>query len=131
MTERIIRSSGDELLGYLLFNDETFLDSPIVGTSDFAREFESRGIRDKQGRSLRDLKMKKRMFKYPCSYLIYSRAFDALPYVLKDYLYRRLFDILTGRDDDEAFDHLSTRDRRNILEILIETKKGLPDYWKI
>ena len=66
---------------------------------------------------------------YPCSYLIYSSAFDALPGPMKDYVYRGLHEILAG--DNPPFDvsHLSSRDKRAVLEILRETKKGLPDYF--
>ena len=50
-----------------------------------------------------------------------------MPAVLKDRLYRRLWEILTG---DAPYGQLTTPDRRAILEILRETKKGLPDYWR-
>ena len=94
------------------------------------RQFVARGPRDSQGRSLRDFDLQKRIFKYPCSYLIYSEAFDAIPAPAKDYIYRRLFDILSGREQGPEFASLSSQDRRAILEILVATKPGLPDEWK-
>ena len=84
------------------------------------------GLRDKQGRSLRDLDLKTRLFRYPLSYLVYSEAFGALPTKVRDYVYGRLWKVLTGREASSDFDHLSTVDSRAILEILAETKSDLP-----
>ena len=125
-----IEGSAEKLVRYLLFTNEIPLQTPIAGTSDFARQFAARGPRDSQGRSLRDFDLQKRIFKYPCSYLIYSEAFDAIPAPAKDYIYRRLFDILSGREQGPEFASLSNQDRRAILEILVATKPGLPQEWK-
>ena len=70
------------------------------------------------------------MFKYPCSYLIYSAAFDGLPAEVKDYVYRRLWEVLSGQDTGKDFAHLSAADRQAAREILLETKPGLPGYWR-
>jgi hypothetical protein len=115
---------------YLLFASEAQFDGPIAGTSAFAEEFAARGPRDTKGRSLRDFDLRRRLFKYPCSYLIYSEAFDALPDPAREFVYRRLLEVLTGRDQDPVFARLSTGDRQNILEILVATKRGLPGAWK-
>jgi hypothetical protein len=61
------------------------------------------------------------MFRYPCSYLIYSDAFLGLPADVKSAIYSRLDAILTGRDGDAAFGRLSAADRAAILEILTAT----------
>jgi len=115
---------------YLLFSGETKLTGKLKGTSTFAAEFAGRGPRDAKGRSLRDFDLKTRLFKYPCSYLIYSEAFDALPMSVKDRVYRRLREILTGVGAEKEYAHLTAADRQTIREILVETKKGLPGYWK-
>ena len=130
-TMRRIRSTGDRLVQALLFTDEAKLTAPIAGTSGYAEQFASSGPRDKQGRSLRDLDMTTRMFKYPCSYSIYSKSFDELPPQSRDYVLQRLWDVLSGKDQSKEFNHLSPADRRAILEILYETKTGLPEYWQI
>ncbi|HVY80539.1 MAG TPA: hypothetical protein VG994_06105, partial [Steroidobacteraceae bacterium] len=101
----------------------------VAAESAFAREFAARGPRDSKGRSLRDFDLVTRMFRYPCSYLIYSDAFDALPEPSKSYVYHRLLQILSGADEDPDFDSLSAQDREAILEILRETKPGLPQEW--
>ena len=128
---RYLQSAVDAFLKYLLFVEEAELTAPVQGSSSFAKDFASAGPKDAKGRSFRDLDMRKRMFKYPCSYLIYSEAFDALPGALKETIYRRLFDILTDKDGGSDFESLSDDSKRAILEILRETKRDLPEYWKV
>jgi len=120
---------AEELLRYLLFADEAPLEDPIKGTSGYAEQFTARGPRDPEGRSLRDFDLRTRIFKYPCSYLIYSEAFDSLPEQAKGYVYHRLFEVLTGRDQSPAFARLTGDTRRAIFEILLATKPGLPAEW--
>jgi hypothetical protein len=125
-----IRGVGDAVVEYMLFRDEARLTDRIAGTSPFAAEFAARGPRDSRGRSLRDLDLKTRLFRYPCSYLIYSRAFDSLPGEVKAYIYRRLWDILNGRGTGKDDPRLSPEDSAAIIEILHETKRDLPDDWR-
>jgi hypothetical protein len=128
-TVRRINGPADELAAYMLFAGETRLESKIAGTSTFAADFARQGPRDHRGRSLRQFDLTRRMFQYPCSYLIYSEAFDNLPEQARQRVYQRLWEVLTGRDQSPAFAHLSTEDRQAILEILTDTKRGLPEYW--
>lgn len=128
-TERRIKKAAERLLNYLLFANMAELSQPVKGTNKFSQEFTKRGIRDSRGRSLRDLDLKTRLFRYPCSYLIYNDAFEQLPGSVKTLVYRRLFEVLSGQDESDTFAHLSPEDRQAILEILIETKKDLPEYW--
>jgi hypothetical protein len=121
---------AEQLVRYLLFANEAPLEEPVAGTSGFAQEFAARGPRDARGRSLRDFDLERRIFRYPCSYLIYSEAFDAIPQPAKDYVYRRIFDVLSGREQGPEFASLSAEDRQAILEILVATKPGLPEEWK-
>ena len=120
----------DALIRYMLFADETRIYDPIQGVSSFTTTFPERGPRDKQGRSLRDFDLHTRMFKYPLSYMIYSETFDAMPDVVRERVYQRLHDVLTGKETSKPFDRLSDGDRRAILEILLDTKLNLPAYWK-
>ncbi len=89
-----------------------------------------KGRRDKRGRSLRDFDLHTRLFKYPCSYLIYSDAFDALPAPMKEHLYPRLWEILSGKDQSATYASLSPATRQAIQEILAETQRDLSDFWK-
>jgi len=125
-----LKSVEESFLKYLLFTEETPLTAPIRGNSGFTRTFENLGPRDHLGRSLRQFDLRTRLFKYPCSYLIYSEAFDRLPEKMKEQIYGRLWGILNGRDDEIELQRIPRSTRRAILEILLETKPGLPDYWK-
>lgn len=124
-TEKLIKEDGDLLVGVMLFSRATVFTDPIQGNTNFAAEFSSGGLRDSHGRSLKDLDLKKRLLKYPMSYLIYSKSFDSMPAPVKSYVYRRFREILTGEDKSAAFAHLSASDREDILGILQDTK---PDF---
>ena len=117
-------SNIDELVDHLLFLDEPSLPSRIQGDSGFTKIFEAAGPRDHRGRSLRQFDLETRLMRYPCSYMIYSAAFDALPPPIKDAVYRRLWTILSSRQTP-----LSRADRQAIIEILRDTKPDLPAYF--
>ena len=127
--KRRIESAAKKLVEYMLFADECRLTDAVRGTSTFAADFAARGPHDSKGRSLRDFDLSTRMMKYPCSYLIYSKPFGALPHEVKDRVLRRLFDVVAEQDESPTFAHLTAADRRAILEILRETKPNLPSYW--
>jgi len=129
-TTRRIAAVADKLVAGLLFAGETKLTSEVQGTSSYAAEFTARGPSDRQGRSLRDFNLETRLMKYPCSFLIYSDSFDALPAEVKRVVFEQLLAVLNGEDAGEGFEHLSPADRQAILDILRETKKDLPDDWK-
>ena len=120
-TIRRLAKASERLVQYMLFVDEFKLTSPVQGTSEFAAEFAARGIRDKEGRSLRDFDLQRRLFKYPCSYLVYSDAFMTLPDPIKHRVYGRLHDVLAGVDQSPEFAHLSSTDRQAIRAILNDT----------
>jgi hypothetical protein len=117
-----IRSAAERLVRGLLFSKEAAFEAPISGTSSFAGEFPARGPRDSKGRSLRDLDLQHRLFRYPLSYLVYSDAFDALPPVMKQRVYQRMRQVLGGQDQSADFAHLTAADRSAIVEILNDTK---------
>jgi hypothetical protein len=125
-----IKNAGEPVVKYLLFSEEARLTDAIKGTSGFSEEFSKKGPRDRRNRSLRELDLKQRLFRYPCSYVIYSESFKSLPSVVKDYVWRRLWEVLSGQDTSKDFAHLSSEDRQAIIEILRETEPNVPVYWK-
>jgi len=120
----------NEFVDYLLFVDEPPLPGPIRGSSGFAEKFSGAGPRDHRGRSLRDLDLRRRLMRYPCSYMIYTEAFDALPKPAKEAVYRRMWQILSGEVTAARYERLAPADRKAVLEILRETKKDLPEYFQ-
>ena len=117
------------LVDYMLFVDEAPLTDRMVGTAGFEAAFEARGPFDRRGRTLREIDLDRRLFRYPCSYMIYAAAFDALPADAKDAVYRRLWQVLSGADPDARYALLARGDRQSIVEILRDTKPGLPGYF--
>jgi hypothetical protein len=120
-----------EVVNYLLFVDEAPLTGRIRGSSGFTERFAAAGPRDAKGRSLHELDLSRRLMKYPCSYLIYSDAFDGLPPAARDPIYRRMWAVLSGEERGEPYrTALPLVDRQAIVEILMDTKKDLPDYFQ-
>ena len=124
--ERRISRAAENVVKYLLFSGEFALESSVKGTSRFAEEFESLGKRDRQGRSLRDFDLETRLFRYPCSFLIHSDAFDGMPDLVRVRVLQRLKEVLEG-DAGEDFQHLTQDLRIDIGEILSETKPEFDD----
>ena len=129
-THSRIKSGGEPLVEYFLFSEEAELTHRIAGTAGFAEEFAKQSPRDRHGRSLRDFDLERRLFKYPCSYLIYSPSFQALPAEAQQYVFGRLWDVLSGHDQTKPFAHLTAADRQAILEILRDTLPNLPASWR-
>jgi hypothetical protein len=127
---RRIEWACEPLVQYFLFCEEAPLTEAVSGSSGFAKEFTARGPFDPRGRTLREFDLRSRMFRYPMSYLIYSRAFNGLPAEAKGQVYLRLWEVLSGKDQSKPFAHLTAADRQAVLEILRETMKGLPASWK-
>ena len=117
------------LVDYMLFIDEALPTDAIVGTAGFEAVFAQRGPFDHLGRSLREIDLTRRLFRYPCSYMIYTAAFDALPADTRNAIYRRLWQILSGAEPDPRYARLSFDDRRDIVDILRDTKSDLPGYF--
>lgn len=129
-TEAVLREAANSVADAMLFANEAPLPNAVGGTSGFGEMFSAEGPRDSEGRSLRQLDLRTRLMRYPCSYMIYSPAFDALPDDLKQAIYDRMWIILSGRDRTAKYAKLSFADRQAIVEILRDTKKGLPDYFQ-
>jgi hypothetical protein len=76
----------DELASALTFADEAPLPAPIRGDSGFTKVFSATG--------LREFDLRHTLMRYPCSYMIESEAFQALPRAVKRSVYRRMEEIL-------------------------------------
>jgi hypothetical protein len=129
VTVAVPRAVG-ELVDYMLFVNEAPLAGKMKGTSGFAEKFAMQGPRDSKGRSLRDLDLERRLLRYPCSYMIYSAAFDGLSVETKDAVYRRMWQVLSGADKDQKYARLALADRRAIVEILHDTKPEVRKYFQ-
>lgn len=118
---RRINSAAEKLVAYALFANEYKLESPIRGTEKFIKQFGKSAIRTSDGRSLRDLDLQTRLLKFPCSYLVYSDSFNALPDEMLMVVKAKMLSVLSGKNQSPDFEHLTAEDRKNILEILTQT----------
>jgi hypothetical protein len=124
-TRRIIDHQAEKILKHLMFCDEAPLpEGGIDSGGDFPEEFQQNARPSESGRSLKDFQLLDRLFKYRCSYMIYSQAFASLPEILKKRILVRLAAGLNGKDDEEIFGHLSDSERKRIREILEDTLPG-------
>lgn len=127
-TQVALKAMLEPLVNAMLFVDAAGITSRITSGSRFDVWFQAQGPRDRQGRSLRDLDLSTRLFKYPMSYLVYSQAFAGLPDCAKSYVYSRFVDILSGRDASPLYSQLSASDRQTLMGILAETK---PEFRRV
>ena len=126
----LIDAVAREVVDYMLFVDEAPLPARVDGSSGFAERFSARGPKDSRNRSLYQLDLTTRLLRYPCSYLIYSDAFDGLSAAAHDAVYRRMYAVLSGAEQAPRYSRLLPSDRRAIIDILRETKRDLPAYFR-
>ena len=124
----MVKAMLEPLVKALLFVDATTLPARIAGNSGFDRWFQSQGPRDAQGRSLRELDLTKHVFRYHLSYMIYGIGFEGLPTYAHDFVYQRIADILSGRDQSPAYSQISAADRATALQILMQTKPAFAAF---
>jgi hypothetical protein len=121
-----VHALARELADYLLFTGETGPSAPVTPRPEFAAGLESRVPKDHLGRSFGQLDLGDRLLRYPCSYMIYSGAFEALPADVRQTVYARMIDVLSRPEPDTRRVRIKPDDRRAILEILKETKPDFP-----
>ena len=114
---------------YLFFVDEAPLANEIGERSEFIKTFSARARRDDSGRSLRDFDLKTRLFKYRCSYLVGSAAFDALEPMVYREVARQIQEILEAEEPSTPFDRLAREERAVIRTILLQTRSSLTRDW--
>ena len=125
LTKRILNNAANEILDYMLFENELSIKGvEIVGTSVFRNDFAKVSPKASSGNSLSELTFKNSMAKYPCSWLIYSDSFTGIPAELKEIVLTSLIDILVGEVIPDKFIHLR-KSREDIHKILMETH---PEY---
>jgi hypothetical protein len=122
----MLRELVDDLTDYFLFVDEAAPPGRVIPRPGFSERFTAGAPRDRHGRSLRELDLETRLLRYPCSYMVYTEAFERLPAAAKNAVYERIWAVLSGREPHPKYAHLAPADRRAIVEILRDTKKDLP-----
>lgn len=122
---------ADELAQYILFVDEAALPKEgVVGDADFMREFQRNAKTSTNGRSLKELDLKTRLFRFRCSYMLYTESWLRLPQMLKDRVYFKMAEGLREQNANPTYAHLGTEEKLAIRAILKETLPGLPSWWR-
>jgi len=116
----------DDLVTAMLCLDEAPLQGPVKGIGGFQEAYRHLGPADPQGRSLRDLDLQTRVFRWGVSPLVYTPTFQQLPLDVRRDVEREMTDLLTGKTpwpDTAAL--RSAEDREVALSVLRET---LPEW---
>lgn len=109
------------LLDSLFMAHEAPLTDKVAGTSGFREYFEQQGPRDTAGRSLRELDLESRIFRFPLSYLIYSAAIEALPDPVRMRLFAHIRAVLLQENGAVDYPHLNADACAVIAAILQDT----------
>jgi hypothetical protein len=119
---RVADSAAARIVEWFLFKDEAALGADgVEGCAEFQEQFEARFPRTADGRSLADFELNSRLFKYRCSYMIYSEAFKQLPDAVKSRVVAGLKKVLESPSAEDAYPDLKLTERRRIARILDET----------
>ena len=119
-TERI-NHACEPLVRALVGADESPLTSPLIPSNGFAKKYASGAPPDPEGRRLSELDLKTRLYRYPCSPMIYSNAFLKLPTVAKDRVLSRIKEVLSGKDRTIHLKGVAPQDAITALAILNST----------
>jgi hypothetical protein len=127
---KALDTKAKDLVRYLLFADEPALPTGgIEGDAAFKTDFLANRRAIPAGASLKDLELKTRLFRYRCSYMIYSSVFQGLPELMKQRVYRGLRDALDTQRATREFAYLPATEKQAIRTILKGTLPGLPPGW--
>jgi len=118
----------NELADYFVFTGEMPPSVPLTPRAGFAERLAAYTPKDRLGRSVAELELTNRLMRYPCSYMVYSGAFDALAPSIRQAVYRRMIDQLSRGDARGEYNRVSAADRRAALEILADTKPDFPGH---
>jgi hypothetical protein len=129
-TKRVLHKYARKITALLLFSGEYELKHEVTGAAAFQEAFHQDCRKAGDGTSLKDFDLHHRLFKYRCSYMIYSALFQALPAPLKQAVYGQLGDVLTGKDTSPEYAHLEPEERAHIQKILSETLPEIRTAWQ-
>ena len=123
---RYADEAAARIVKLLLFENEAELgENGIEGNPAFQDAFLRRYPKTKDGHSLADFHLYKRLFKHRCSYMVYSAAFRSLPERIRQAVTRELLGVLNSQPSPGNHPDLKSSERRRIASILGET---LPDW---
>ena len=124
-----LEEQAAKIIRYLLFADEAALPKGgVEGDPAFMADFR-RNARQTGNGSLKDFDLETRLFRYRCSYMIYSELFRGMPVPLKEAVMGGLKEALSAEKRDPEFAYLPDAEKESIRVILRETLPDLPEGW--
>ncbi len=126
----VFTTASQQVLDALLCKDDAPLpEGGIQGIGGFSQAFCPPAKAGGSVPSLKELDLHQRLFKYRCSYLIYSSTFDQLQPTLRRRVLQRLWRVLTDPLSDSRYDYLEAGERDIIRQILSTSLRDLPVTW--
>lgn len=125
----VFASVTQNLVDHLLSKDEAPLPFGIKGGPEFIEAYASEAHSTREGNSLRDLSLRRRLYKFRCSPLIYSPMFHAMPASLKRQVYTSLVDALSKNPTTDRYTYIPEKERAEIRTILQETLPEIRPYF--
>lgn len=117
----VFAGAVENVVDRLLFRGEAALPAGMEGHAAFRTAFAAGAPRGPEGRTLKDLDLKDRLFAQRCSYLVYSPMFRALPPPLLARILDRLDAALRGEDPGDRYAYLPAGEKARIRELLLAT----------
>ena len=124
--QKELEEQAKGLVRYLLFTDEVPLPQGVSFRDDTFKTDFAKSRRVVEGFSLRDFDLETRLFRFRCSYMIYSPVFSGLPPVMKSLVLAKLSAALKEGGTDPESAHLPPSEKRVIRKILRMTLDGWP-----
>lgn len=129
--EKEIDAKAADLARYILFANEAPLPSKgIEGDPDFIRDFQFQKITTRTGHSLKEFDLRTRLFKYRCTYMLYTDSWLEAPKDLKNRVYLHMAQGLKESGTSKDMSHLPVAERLAIRSILKDTLPDLPAWWR-
>ena len=124
----LVEAQAARIVRYVLFQGEAPLPPKgVEGDPRFLVDFR-RNARATSAGSLKDFDLKTRLFRYRCSYMIYTGLFGGMPGPLKAEVCAQMGKALSPEADAE-FNYLPAEEKEAIRAILRETVPDLAKGW--
>lgn len=119
---RVADQAAGKIVDCFLFTGEASQGADgVEGDDAFQKQFAAAIPRTAEGDSLGDFQLNTRLFKYRCSYMIYSEAFRSLPEGVKTRVISRLKEIFQSTTATDKHPEIKVPERQRISRILTET----------
>jgi hypothetical protein len=119
---RVADLAAEKIVKWFLYQGEADQGvNGVEGDPEFQERFQALVPKTADGKSLADFELNGRLFKYRCSYMIYSEAFCQLPEPVKRRVIAGLKQVFNSPTTDDDYPDMKISERRKTALILNET----------